>query len=843
MKDGAPPAEELSEEESITSLGSDGVRRLRARVRRLVANDGITFTPEDAAWNLDPIPVVLAAAEWDRLEAGLSQRARLIDALLDDIYGDQRVISDGLLPPELVYGHRGYQRAAHPVAQAAGTHVRSLFLHGADVVRTPAGEFVVTGDRTQTPMGLGYALADRKVLSRAMPQLYLQSMPRPLATFTQVMRAALASVAPGHISDPLVAILSPGPESTASFDHAFLASVLGYPLIESTDLTVREGKLWMRALGKRLPIDVVVRFVDASAMDPLDQRSAARKGVAGLTEVARRGAVSVVNPLGSGVVENVGLSAYLPALAHALLGEELLLPSAPAWWAGSSDSLAYLREHLPEVVIENIRTGETYVGAELSRAQRDELMVRIDADAWQWCAQARVDCRHEPVVSATGGISSAPVTMRFFSVAQRAGFTTMPGGFAHIPIESSTGVTVAGIGAAKDIWVHTEKPAESTHVPASVLETDTSVALATAEHGLPWEGVSSPRVLSDLYWLGRHAEHAEDTVRLLGAIRERYQDYRFRPWMPGSGSLAVLANCLAEVTGSAPDGELDRVSDPGVRSRPEDASFALREMRSLTGDAERPGSLAYSVRRLEAAARGVRDQLSADTWMVLTGVHEAISEFNDDASEDPGVMASAHAAVLHGMLALAGLGAESLVRDPGWYLMDIGRRVERALQLTRLISASLTERLPAPTERAVIEAVLLACESSVMYRRRHHGVVRVAPMTELLVFDDANPRALIYQLDRLRENFAALPEESVPVRLTRLISDLSTLVRRAEPAALEVSDDDGNRPALRTLMTETRARLEELSALVLSSLLAPPVDMQPLWGSAEVAHVPSGAAR
>ncbi|MBB3039944.1 circularly permuted type 2 ATP-grasp protein [Hoyosella altamirensis] len=825
---------ELNEADSILALGGDGLRRLRGRVRRLVANDGITFEAESSAWNLDPIPLVVSAAEWNRLEAAMAQRARLLDALLADLYGEQSVISRGLLPPEMVYGHRGYLRGAHAAFTA---NTRALFLHSADLARLPGGEFAIISDHAQAPLGVGYALADRKVLSRAMPQLYQKAMPRPLSAFVQVMRVALASVAPGHISDPLVAILSPGPESTASFDHAFLASVLGYPLVESTDLTVRDGRLWMRALGKRLPIDVVVRFVESAATDPLDQRSASRTGVAGLTEMARRGVVSIVNPVGCGVVENVALGSYLPQISRALIDEDLLLDSVPGWWAGTSDGLSYICDHLPDLLLENIRSGESYVGSDLSRAQREELKQRIEADDWQWCAQERPEYGREPIVTAAGGVSSAPVTLRLFSVAQRAGYTTMAGGFAYVPIEQSAGVTVPGIGAAKDIWVQADKRVEGTH-PGGVELADSFPDLTAAQHGLPWEGVSSPRVLSDLFWLGRYAEHAEDTARLLNAVRERYQDYRFRPWLPGSGSLGVLVSALATVAGSQSGTSL-APADP-VTGATTDASVALAEMRSLTGDGERAGSLAYSVRHLESAARGVRVQLSVDTWMVLTGVREALSEFCEDESKDPVVMAAAHTAVLHGMLALAGLGAESLVRDPGWYLLDIGRRVERGLQLTRLIGASLAKKLPAAEERAVIESILLACESSVMYRRRQHGVVRVAPMAELLVFDGSNPRSLIYQLERLQADFAGLPEETVPVRVTRLITDLITHIRRADPAGLGATDEEGHRTALRSLMQAIASGLGELSEIVEASLLAPPVDMQPLWGSAESAEFPGG---
>ncbi|GGC59380.1 circularly permuted type 2 ATP-grasp protein [Hoyosella rhizosphaerae] len=809
------PAPEVS---GLLSIGSDDLRRLRSRVRRLVAHEGITFTPDDGQWNLDPVPFVVESDEWDMLEKGMVQRSRLLSALVADLYGEQRVVSKGLLPPELVYGHRSFLRGAFG---ARRDNVAPLFLHGMDVAHTAQG-FQVIEDRTQAPLGVGYALADRKVLSHAMPDFHQQITPRSLAPFVQVMKVAIESASVAHTADPMVVILSPGPDTRASFDHAFLASMLGYPLVESTDLTVREGRLWMRAIGKRFPIDVVVRFVDSCATDPLDHRSPSRTGVAGLTEMVRRGAVSIVNPLGCGVVENPALGAYLPRISEALLDEELALPSVDNWWAGDRSARSHIRENLDDVVCENIRTGESFIGGELSRAQRDDLCGRIEDETWQWCARLVPEQTEQPIVTATGGVASAPVTLRMFSVAQRAGYTVMPGGFAHVPIEHRADVKTAGVQIAKDVWVRTpERSAEGGSVTVTPLEAPEPVAsLTVVRHGLPTEGVSSPRVLNDLFWLGRYAERAEDTARLLSAVRDRYQDYRSRPWLTGSNSLPILVSALTRVSGS-----------PAalVPSGASDLDRAFVELRSLTGAADRPGSLAFSVRRLESAARGVRDQLSLDTWMVLSGVNDALEDYSEDTTADPVVMASVHTSVLGGMLALAGLGAESLVRDSGWHLLDIGRRIERSLQLTTLLGATLVKPYNPVTERAVVESVLLACESSVMYRRRQHGVVNIAPLAEFLLFDSTNPRALIYQLDRIRENFVSLPEQSVPARASRLIDEIITHVRRASPNELEELNEQGQRQVLDTFLKTVRQQLRELSEIVETSLLAPPVEMQPLW--------------
>ncbi|WP_278312990.1 circularly permuted type 2 ATP-grasp protein [Lolliginicoccus levis] len=815
---GTAAAGEASDAEAVLSIGAEHLRRLRGRVRRLVAHEGITFTPEETQWNLDPVPLIIPDSRWSVLESAMLQRSRLLAALLTDLYGEQRTISEGLIPPELVYGHRGFLRSAH------GTHAGDhppLFLHAMDVADTVADGHVVLEDRAQAPLGIGYALADRKVITHAVPGLHQQVLPRTLTSFIQVMRIALESASAGHEDDPVIVILSPGPDATASFDHAFLASMLGYPLVESTDLTVSDGRLWMRALGKRMPIDVVVRFIDSAATDPLDQRSPSRTGVAGLTEMVRRGAVRVVNPLGCGVVENPALGHYLPRVSQALLDEDLQLPSVDSWWAGDSAGRSHVRERIADLVCENIRTGESVIGADLTRAQRAELCQRIDAETWQWSARLVPEQPMQPVITAAGGVADAPITLRMFSVAQRAGYTVMPGGFAHTPIGHRAESSSPGVKLAKDVWVRSaERTAEGGAVTVTPTEPPEPVAAPRAgRHGLSAEGVSSPRVLNDFFWLGRYAERAEDTARLLIAVRDRHQDYRARPWLTGSSSLAVLVTALGTVAGSRERGDADGST----------ADRALRELRSLTGQADRTGSLAYCVRKLESAARGVRDQLSLDTWMVLSGVNDALDEFADDTSADPVVMASVHSAVLGGMLALSGLGSESLVRDPAWHVMDLGRRIERASQLAALIGATLSGSHPESTESALMESVLLACESSVMYRRRQHGVLRVAPLAEFLFFDASNPRALVYQLERIRENFASLPEQAVPARALRLAEEILTKVRRADPQELEAVDEDGERSVLSALTRGVREDLRELSDIVENSLLAPPVDMQPIW--------------
>ena len=265
---------------TLDAIGESGLHRLSGRVHRLLEDEGVTYTPVDDVaadppgapitaerWRLDPLPLLVDDADWTRLQDGLIQRSVLLDAVLADLYGRGALIENGVLPPEIVYANPDYLRPAHGIT-IPGAH--QLFFHAVDVCRDPTGEFTALGDRTQAPSGAGYAMADRRVVSRVLPDLFRRSAPRGLGAFFHTMRSALASVAPNEAEDPRVVVLTPGTHSETAFDQAMLASLLGVPLVESADLTIRRGRLWMLSMGRFEPVDVVVRRVDASWSDPLD---------------------------------------------------------------------------------------------------------------------------------------------------------------------------------------------------------------------------------------------------------------------------------------------------------------------------------------------------------------------------------------------------------------------------------------------------------------------------------------------------------------------------------------------------------------------------------------------
>ena len=313
---------------------------------------------------------MISATEWDALESGLVQRSRLLDAVLADLYGPRRSVTGGVFPAQLLFSHPGYVRAARGI-EVPGRH--QLFMHACDISRAADGAFRVNADWTQAPSGAGYALADRRVVAHAIPDLYERIGPRPASPWAQALRLALIDVAPESAEEPVVVVLSPGIHSETAFDQAYLASVLGFPMVESADLVVRDGKLWMRSLGTLKRVDVVLRRVDADYIDPLDLRADSRLGVVGLVEVLRRGAVTVVNTLGSGVLESPGLLRFLPELAESLLGETPLLETAPVYWGGINVERSHLLSKLTSLLIKPVIGGDTIVGPALSAKQREAL--------------------------------------------------------------------------------------------------------------------------------------------------------------------------------------------------------------------------------------------------------------------------------------------------------------------------------------------------------------------------------------------------------------------------------------------------------------------------------------
>ncbi len=770
--------------ETAVSITPATLTRIGHDVERFLADDGVTYLRPGAKpepWRLDPVPLVIDPAQWRTLEVGLAQRTELLNAILVDLYGPQRLLGDGIIPAAVVFGHQGFHRAA---ARASSHDPRPLVLAATDLGRTPGGDWRVLADRTQAPSGIGYAMENRRVISRVLPELHRNAGLHRMEPYFAALRSALLESAPGDQADPRVVVLSPGTHSETAYDQAFLASTLGFPLVQGADLTVRNGEVLMRANGDRLErVDVILRRVDATWSDPLELRGDSQLGVAGLIEAVRRGTVRVVNGFGAGVLENPGLVPYLPAACEALLGEPLRLGSLETWWCGDAAQRAEVERRLaagtPSSRTVVVRTLE---GAVVTGTP-EELRAKIAAAPYRHVGQELITLSQAPTWVEGHGAVGRSLTLRTFSLRYGSAYRPLVGGLASVRSDE-TGLPPC----SKDVWVLKESPQVADQGLADVLPMTHTRSVT----------VLFPRALEDMYWSGRYAERAEDLIRLILATHVLAEDFRTRPRTSGGISLEVMLSALDRLGGH---GQAD--ADPSTGS----GHRIDAELRSLLLDAERPGSAAQSLAGMRQAFSGVRDQLSPDMWRIFSSTDRAAADLR--ANPHSLQVAESGAEMLHGILAMQGIGA-SMIRDEGYHSIRAGRFLERSMQVCHLLRATTTVRRGLEVDRAVLDAVLASAESAVTHRRRYRGYVRTGGVLDLLIMDRDNPRSLAFSLHELRLHLTKLPGSTGSSRPERLLDDITELLERTEVAGLVAIGGVG-RPNLESFLDQVNAQLVRLA--------------------------------
>lgn len=714
-----PHAQQLAD--TIDTLGLPQLLTARAEAARQVADEGISYGDRRRPWRVDPLPLPLAASDWTSLERGLAQRARLLDAVLIDLYGPRTLLQQGILPAAAILTHPGFARAADGTIYSGQPQ---LLTTATDLGRGPDGSWQVISDRLGAPAGAGYAMATRRIVSKVMAGLHRASDLARLRGYFVSMTGALLDAA-GAAEVPRVVLLSPGADSRSGYDQGFLAALLGFPLAEADDLVIRHGRVWLRAGDELEPVDVILRRVSDDQADPLELRSSSEVGLPGLIEANRNRTVRVANPIGVEVLDNPALLAYLPELCTALLGEQPLLNSPDTWWCGEASSASHVLAHLDELVIKPVtRSGAAPVryGWRLSAAERDELRARITAEPWAWCGQVLIELSTAPVVT-TDGLEPRRFLLRSFGVATADGYQFLPGGLGRVAANASDLTVSSDLGAlAKDVWV----PSSVAEVAADERRPRLTIA---RESAVP------PRVARALMTIGRTAERAESTARLLKVADDLTEDFGSRPGSAGAAATATLLDAVVRIT--------------GVR-RPSDES-GVDYLTRVSLDETAVGGVHHSVRRLIGEALGVRDLMSVDLWSVFGRLEQTLAEPPNNGEQLQPLLAD----VLESLLAYAGIMAQSMVRDSSWAFLDAGGRLERAEHTVKLLANSLIglPELAAPTAELVADAVLRAGESIITHRRRAAAgtgpATGVESAVQLLLHDPSNPRSVGYQLAAL----------------------------------------------------------------------------------------------
>jgi len=717
-------------QELLTHLQRSGPQQLAQRqslLNRQLRENGVTYNiyadPDgaDRPWELDLLPQVIPAAEWDQLARGIAQRARLLNGVLADIYGPQQLIGEGLLPAELVFGHNNFLWPCQGIQVPQQTW---LHIYAADLARGPDGRWWVTADRTQAPSGAGYALENRTVVSRAFPELYRDLHVQHLAGFFRTLQQSLARLAPSERETPLVVLLTPGRFNESWFEHLFLARQLGYPLVEGSDLTVRDGTVYLKTLSGLRRVHAILRRLDDDFCDPLELRTDSALGVPGLLDAVRQGRVLVANALGSGVLESPGLPGFLPAISQRLLGEELILPSIASWWCGEPAALEQALEKMPDLLFKPAFPSQSFqplLGRDLDAEQRQALAARLRARPYAYVAQELAQLSQAPVWQGNG-LEDRPVGMRVYAVASADGWRVLPGGLTRVAAQADAEVvSMQRGGASKDTWVLGERPArgEQWQVSQRLGVAD----LVRADPYLP------SRVVENLFWFGRYCERCDASARLLRILLGRYLD--------GDSPQALEAAVqLAEEVSLLPaEGTLDTrlrtaLLDPGWE-------FSLRA----------------SLQRLQWAAGQVRGKLSRENWQALSELQREVQRLDDLSANFTELLDFLDRLILS-MAALSGFALDDMTRDEGWRFLLTGRRIERLHALSSSLAAFL--RGPEATDQAGLEWLLELANSSITYRSRYLAVAQLVPVLDLLLLDEQNPHGVLFQLRSLLRSLERL---------------------------------------------------------------------------------------
>lgn len=789
--------------ESLKSLEPAVLGQREEQARRLLRENGVTYNVYGAAkdldrpWLLDPLPVLMREAEWARLATALRQRLRLLNLLARDLYGPRQLLKWGILPGEAIHEHPGYLLPCHGMIPPDG-----IFLnwYAAQLARDSTGEWRVLGDRTQGPSGAGYAVENRLVVSRTLPQDFHNLNVVRLASYFLTLKNSLSRLGGSLSGNPRIVVLTPGPRSARYFEDVYLSRYLGYTLVEGGDLTVRGEGVFLKTLGGLLPVHVILRRLADSDCDPLELRPDSFLGIPALTQAVRAGQVIVVNPLGGGVLEAPILHALLPRLCQYLLGEELQLRASDSWWCGLPEDRAFVESHLEELLIRPAfqSRGKTVVGWQLSSQERNELLSRIRARPTRFIAQRPVEGSTVPVWSERQ-LQPWHLTLRTFAVYNGEDYEVLPGGLCRVaPVSELLVESMASGQRSKDLWILSDQPVKTVtllrpNVPA--------LQLRRSPNDLP------SRAADYLFWLGRLAERAEGAIRHLRGIVARMTTEVEPAGLP---EMRLLVRSLCD-PGQSP---LDLLSPPA------DWTLIREELWSFLADSNRPGSLAETLDSARRTASVVRDRVAIDAWRILHQME--LGDVRNEGAKDPARLLMRLNQLLILCSAFSGLAAESMTRGPGWLFLDMGRRIERGLHTLRVIRGllvdSTVELLPC------LEAILEIADSSMTYRYRYLSTLQLAPVLDLILVDETNPRSVIFQMIALGEHARRLeelcpPRPGDPGRLRPTYELLSEL-RLADIEALCDVDRRQDRDSLARRLDEWSAALRDLSEDITHAFLS-----------------------
>jgi len=699
----------------LSSLSPEEIAERFARGNQYLNDAGVYFRQygQDGAnereWPLSHIPVIISQADWDVISEGLNQRAELLEQVVADLYGQNRLVSDGYLPAGLIAQSPEWQRPLVGIKPKSGHFLHFLAF---EIGRGPDGTWWVLSDRAQAPSGAGFALENRVATGRVFNEFFAKASVHRLAGFFRRFRDHLVELR-GE-PDSRVSILTPGPLNDTYFEHAYIARYLGFMLLEGEDLTVQNGRLMVRTVSGLKPVSVLWRRLDSAWIDPVEMNETSQIGTPGLVQAVRQQTVTMVNALGTGILETRALLAFLPRISEHLLGAPLKLPNVATWWCGEAATRAYVKDHAETMMFSPalstalpFASAQTdFIGKDFHQLNQGILDTWIDSKAGNLVGQEAVTLSTTPAYQ-DGQLLPRPMSLRVFLARTGDGWEVMSGGFARIGrTEDASAIAMQAGGSAADVWiVGGKKPVKET-----LLHQTESPFFKSQTGALP------SRAADNLFWLGRYVERAEGAVRLLRAYHARLLETAD----PEAPLVSQTAEFLDKI-GVAPDHPV-------------------------------PEGLCDMLQSAVASAGKVRDRFSVDGWLALNDLAQTASGARRTMRESADIT-RAMGLLLRKITGFSGLVHENMYRFTGWRFLSIGRALERAHRMADL----LAEYTAPDSPEGALELLLEVGDSAMSMSRRYAVSLSHSTVLDLLAMDAKNPRSVLYQLSDMKDHVDVLP--------------------------------------------------------------------------------------
>ena len=727
-------------------LDNAGIKQLEQKQTEIdwrLEDNGVTYNiyndPEgnNRRWNLDPIPLVLTSTEWEEISKGLKQRAKLLNLIFKDLYTEQRLIKEGIVPAEIIFAHKSF---IPEVFNFENKDYYSMRFYATDISRGPDGKFWVINDRTQSPSGLGYAIENRLTMNSISNDLYPNIEILKMAKFIEGFKDMLKSLSSSNHENPLIALLTPGPLNETYFEHSYISSFLDLTLVQGEDLLVKNNQLWLKNLNGLRKVDTLIRRVDSQYCDPLELKNNSQLGVAGLVNVIRKDNLSMINPIGVGILENIGLNPFMKNIAKFLLNEELILPQIATWWCGQEKELDFVLENIKNLIIKKIdRTDniEVYFANKLNNEELKNLIEKIQNNPHYYVGQEIIDFSTTPSFT-KGKVEPRNTVIRAFSYLHQEKYHVMPGGLIRVsPSKDSLVVSNQKGGTSKDLWILGKDDDFSGN---SIFKNRSFIDSRL-------ENISTKRA-ENLFWLGRYLTRSITTARMIRFnLKSMLNLNRYDDHTNSKQTNKILNNALTHLTMSYP-GFLDDKT----------ATLPMKEIISLIRDKNRAGTLSFSITMLSDLNASVKNLLTMEAWRIYEKMQKEWNSYSKkDISTNKEHINELDKLLIY-LMAYKELIDESIFKEQGLILFDIGSKIEVSQLLISKLRSLLTLKLDKLIEYDVLDSMLNSYESYNSYRAYYKSSLALENVLDFLVFNTKYPKALIYIINQLLTDLKELPK-------------------------------------------------------------------------------------